>query len=266
MEIKIILLYKDRLIKIISQQTTSKTIIYDEIMNSNLLNTNEKIVYITFIEINNYRIFNIDLHDTEILIHEIFLNPMHPKYSIDNFSNVNYCKIFNNDEEVIKKFGNHTLYYFVNYMGNLIDYRRQEEQRKIENKVILLYGDRLIKIISQQITQQITQYNLNIINIIDEIKNSNLLTDVEKEQYLTYLDEKNYNIFDFDFNDTEIFLCETIINPIHPNWKIHNRTNHEFCKIFNNDEEVIKQFANHVLYYFSDYMDDLVKKTRRTTR
>ena len=74
----------------------------------------------------------------------------------------------------------------------------------MEIKFILLYGDRLIKIKSYQIINN----KVNNINITDEIKNNDLLNDVEKEHYIMFFHSK---VIPFLHNDPS-FLREQTIN------------------------------------------------------
>jgi hypothetical protein len=107
MEIKIILLFGDRLVKIISQQSTGPTAINKYIDESNILNDNEKEQYFYFL--NLFNIFKYVHIDDEIT--EIFVNPVHSNMKVLNTANYNYCKIFNYDEDAILKFTNNLLYF-----------------------------------------------------------------------------------------------------------------------------------------------------------
>jgi hypothetical protein len=110
MDIKIILLYKDRFVKIISQGQSYclglKSNIFDEVIKSNLLNDIEKFDYLQFVHSNKI-MGNINNGDETI---EIFINPTHPNRKAFHTANYNYCKIFNYDEDVIVRFANNLLY------------------------------------------------------------------------------------------------------------------------------------------------------------
>jgi hypothetical protein len=108
----------------------------------------------------------------------------------------------------------------------------------MEIKIILLYGDRFIKIISQQITRE----NFITIKLTDEIKNSDLLNDVEKDEYLIFmqsyaLQRINNNGFNPLIKVTEFFL-----NPYNNRCIVHYEN---FCSKVNNNEDIIINFVNY---------------------
>jgi hypothetical protein len=124
----------------------------------------------------------------------------------------------------------------------------------MEIKIIFLFEDRLIKIVSHQIKIVSLQIKPESINISDEIKNSDLLNNVEKEQYLKCL--KAYIINDINKyvneinNYIEYEILEIFINPIHSNkkYKIVTAVDHHFCKRLKNDEDSIVKVSNSMFY------------------
>jgi hypothetical protein len=106
----------------------------------------------------------------------------------------------------------------------------------MEIKIILLYGDRLVKITSLSSDEKKT--------LKDYIDESIVLNNIEKEKYFLYLNSVDVlKYVNIDDETTEIF-----INPTHPNLKTLHTTNYNYCKIFNDDEDVIVRFANNLLY------------------
>ena len=126
----------------------------------------------------------------------------------------------------------------------------------MEIKIILLYGDKLINIISNHIT---IDFNINFSYIYEKIKNSDLLNNVEKEQYLIYIIEhisKLNERYEWDYTIKEIFINPIYENNIlfdgpmcfYRNNGIVKCINRYICKRFNNDEDVISTFGNYIIY------------------
>ena len=109
----------------------------------------------------------------------------------------------------------------------------------MESKIILLHGDKLIKIKSQP---------FNDISIFEEIEHTNILNDDEKNKYLEFLNNHTNQLISILMN-LKNEKIELFINPIHPRMKIYYCNYFNYCKIFNYDEDAILKFANNRLYF-----------------
>jgi hypothetical protein len=109
----------------------------------------------------------------------------------------------------------------------------------MESKIILLHGDKLIKIKSQP---------SNDLTIFEEIEHTNLINDDEKNKYLEFLNNQINKLTSvlMNINNEKI---EIFINPIHPRMKIYYCDCFDYCKIFNYDEDAIIKFTNCTLYH-----------------
>jgi hypothetical protein len=119
----------------------------------------------------------------------------------------------------------------------------------MEIKFVLVYGDKFIKIISQQIMIDsqfyIIQDNLIEIRfrIMNNIYHSNL-SNFEKEQYLIFtLDELLPQLKSSRFSP-ELNGMEYILNP--PKHTFTTYTDRNIINIFNNNEDIIKHFVNNL--------------------
>jgi hypothetical protein len=126
----------------------------------------------------------------------------------------------------------------------------------MESKIILLHGDILIKIKSQP-----SNDTNDTKTIFEEIENTNILNDDEKNKYLEFLNNNiNHLTFLIMHNNRNL---EIFINPIHPRKKIHWCNNFYFCKIFNHDENAIIKFANCTLYYDRVLINQSIRQRQR---
>jgi hypothetical protein len=72
------------------------------------------------------------------------------------------------------------------------------------------------------------------------IEESNILNDIEKEQYLIYI--KNADVFQYIDIDKEI--TEIFINPVNPDMKTLYCIDYNYCKKFSYNEDAIINFFN----------------------